>query len=139
MIKTKLNILNINEQSGYESSILSLYTQVQDSQNNVSFTREFNEITGLNYSFDLISSLNIAKEDITFIYISCESIMNSLLEDTPTPLKFKITLDSTVFGKQSQLLISNLEDLEIAEINISEIEVPLDKTGKLTIVIGHKE
>lgn len=83
---------------------------------------------------NIFNLLQISKEDCSFLHIQCK---NS--DDTVITNNIKMTLS---FGGQvfncSQLTLANVSDFN-SDIIVTDVIVPTDNVGTLTIVAGVKE
>jgi hypothetical protein len=83
---------------------------------------------------NIFNLLQINKEDCSFLHIQCLNSDTTLLTNN---INFTVNFGGQIF-KCSQLTLANIFNFN-SDIIITDIEIPDDNKGILTIVVGIKE
>lgn len=85
-------------------------------------------------SINVFDYVKFPTADARFIQIH---YLSNLEKKLPIPLRFQVTIGSTVIGKMSQLSLTNLEEFD-SEILVDDFQDPSEALAYLFIVIGGK-
>ena len=91
---------------------------------------------GNTFSKDVLQLINGYKDDISFIVISCTETTSNKV---PTPIRFLLTINGVSYGYLSNFNIINCRGIgAITSMVVSDVVVPTDYNGLLSIIVGSK-